>query len=82
MQPSTLKDLGVAGLVLLKPATLPPLASFEDGMSEGGESFDPRLGVMLDAGEMRSAIADLPALLQDFGRRGRSVFLSREAFAA
>jgi hypothetical protein len=72
--------LGVAGAVLLAPATLGALAAFKEPVESDGESFDVRLVVYLDAAEMELAKTGLPALMQRFGESGRGVFLSARDF--
>jgi hypothetical protein len=75
-----LRKLGVAGLMVVTPGMLEALSGFEDGIANGGESFDPRLVVYLDAADLALARADFPALMQKFKASGRSVLFSRKDF--
>jgi len=77
----TFGKMGVTGLLLLKPGMLSALSAFEDGIANGGETFAPRLGVYLNASDVATARADLPALMDRFNQSGRSVVLSRTDFA-
>jgi hypothetical protein len=76
-----LAQAGVAGTLLLMPTMLSALSMFEDGVESGGERFDTRLVVFVDKAELAASLEDFPALMQDFDRRGRSVFLEPEQFA-
>lgn len=72
-----LQEKGIAGLVLLKASTLGVFAGWEDVIEVGGEVYELRLVVYLDAEEVAGSRRDFSALLDTFQETDRDIFLIR-----